>query len=302
MTWSRRLKALGSRRLQFKDGGGKARRRPAQVAGLLVLLAAVLSGLVSKAAAAAAAPLTGPLAAADPDRARLARIYERPEFVLARWTEAAADLVRNAFWAFLTRLQLLVQSGNLRPLAWAAAGLLLAFAVGVLIWLTRRLQSAPAVSSGSPRTQSLDVRDLEAEAFRLASAGNWVAAIRRLLRALLVQLDRRGWLPYDPSRSNGEVVRALRRRLGGLGDDLARLLTAADEVTFGGRRGSQPLWQEAEAAYGRLLAALTAEADASAVDRRSGEDPGEGPGEGPGAGPRPGAGVRDPGAESGVRL
>ncbi len=294
MTWSRRLKALSSRRLQFKDGGGKARRRPAQVAGLLVLLAAVLSGVVSKAAAAAAAPLPlGPLAAADPDRARLARIYERPEFVLARWTEAAADLVRNAFWAFLTRLQRLVQSGNLRPLAWAAAGLILAFAVGVLIWLTRRLQSAPAVSSGSPRAQSLDVRDLEAEAFRLASAGNWVAAIRRLLRALLVQLDRRGWLPYDPSRSNREVVRALRRRLGGLGDDLARLLTAADEVTFGGRRGSQPLWQEVEAAYGRLLAALTAEADASAVDRR--------PGEGPGAGPGPGAGVRDPGAESGVR-
>lgn len=248
MTCSKRRTALNSQQPQCRSMDGVPRRRPAAVAGLFAL------------------------AASDPDPERLARIYQRPDFVWARWTESLSDRVRDVVWTLLLRLQEFLAAGNLRPVAWVASGVLVVFAVALLIWLTRRLQSALVVPADAPRSEELHVPDLEAEALRLAASGNWVAAIRQLLRALLVALDRRGWLPYDPSRSNREVLRALRRRFRGMGDDLARLLTAADEVTFGGRRGSQPLWQEAEAAYRRLLAALTAEVEAQV--RESGRGPG----------------------------
>ncbi|MGE5589141.1 MAG: DUF4129 domain-containing protein [Bacillota bacterium] len=226
------------------------------------------------------------IANADPDPERLARIYQRPEFVWVRWTESVSDRIREVVWTLLLRLQEFLDLGSLRPVAWVAAGVLVAFAAGLLVWLTRRLQSAPVASAGAVRSAEMNAPDLEAEALRLASSGNWVAAIRQLLRALLVGLDRGGWLPYDPSRSNREVLRALRRRFRGTGDDLARLLAAADEVTFGGRSGSQPLWQEAEGAYRRLFAALTAEAEARAEGTRGNSGSG-----------RPSA----PGTESGVR-
>ncbi|MHB9146234.1 MAG: DUF4129 domain-containing protein [Symbiobacteriia bacterium] len=196
-------------------------------------------------------------AAGIPDQTRLARIYNRPEFVWARWRQAFAEWL-NALAKRLVDGLAAATGGNYAVLGWVGAAVIGVLALIGIIWLRRHLRGSPVLTSSGSRQTAVDPMELEAEAQRLAAAGHWADAIRQLLRAFLLQLDRRALLPFDPARTNREVARCLLPRHRTAAPELWRLLQAADEVTYGGRRASQPLWQEAEAGYRRALAVLVA--------------------------------------------
>lgn len=207
-------------------------------------------------------------AVVPPDPERLARIYRRPEFVLARWKEAFNTWL-NSFLDRLLRVFTGLDGGRVKFYGWLGFGLVLVLAVLAILWLRRRARRSVAVPLPWEQARHLDPAEMEADAHRLAAAGRWGDAVRQLLLAFLGHLDRRGLLPADPTRGNREVLRSLLRRSPGIGPDLRRFLTIADEVTYGGRRPSQPTWHETEASYRQVLAALAAPTAAPTTESES---------------------------------
>ena len=133
---------------------------------------------------------------------------------------------------------------------WLVIGWLAATAVALLahrVWTTVQAarRADPDAGSGagkSARAKPRTAADWEAEAARLAAEGRLREASAALYQALLLRLDGRGAVRFDPSKTPGDYRREARPH-----PEAARALTAFlrlfEPVAFGGRGLDAEGWE-----------------------------------------------------------
>jgi hypothetical protein len=94
----------------------------------------------------------------------------------------------------------------------------------------QRLEAPDAAPRRGPRT----AQDWEAEARRAAAAGNLREAALALYQAVLLRLDSRGAVRFDPSKTPGDYRREVRRHPE-LATPFGSFLRGFEPVAFGGR-------------------------------------------------------------------
>lgn len=181
----------------------------------------------------------------------VAAVYRRPEFAehhgFGEWLREQTARIDEFFGELLASL------ANLRStnpvlfwiiLAWLAATALAI--VGHLVWTAVQASrlaredapSAKRTPAGKPRTAA----DWEDEAVRLAAAGRLREASAALYQALLLRLDAREVVRFDPSKTPGDYRREARRH-----PQAAKALTAFlrlfEPVAFGGRDLDAEGWE-----------------------------------------------------------
>ncbi|HEX8359520.1 MAG TPA: DUF4129 domain-containing protein [Longimicrobium sp.] len=200
--------------------------------------------------------------AAGVERA-LREVYARPEFAppVQRWSfwRWMGELLEPVFRWIAETLGRFRGLGSSAPvLYWIVVVLLAALAAFLLVHLVRSSLGAmggdgPAAPRPEGARAPRGVGDWEAEARRAAAEGRLRDASLALYRALLLRLDARGVIRFDPAKTPGDY-----RREAGRHPETARTLAAFlrgfEPVAFGGR----PLDAEG---YERLRS-TAAEADA----------------------------------------
>lgn len=195
-------------------------------------------------------------AAADVERA-LAEVYARPEFAppVQRWSfwRWLGELLEPLFRRIAESLRGFRGLGDSAPVIyWVAVALLGALAAFLLVHLVRSsLAAMGGERAAAPRPEGAGALrgagDWEAEARRAAGEGRLRDAALALYRALLLRLDARGFVRFDPSKTPGDYRREVRPH-----PEAARtfstFLRGFEPVAFGGR----PLDAEG---YERLRAA-----------------------------------------------
>lgn len=180
-------------------------------------------------------PVPDPDPVSDPAsdaRARAAAhdILARPEF--DEYPDARGRGVRDALeslleWLFrqrdpveLPRAPALAPIPLPGPLAFLAIAIALLVLVAIVLWVTRPLRRAPRAPVAGPlegaADGAIDPRERAPDqwvddAARLAAERRYREALRALYLATLVALDRARLIRFDPTRTNGHYLRALRR-------------------------------------------------------------------------------------------
>jgi uncharacterized protein DUF4129 len=165
-----------------------------------------------------AAPLPG----AEQVRQALDHVYRRPEFAPPA-RSPVADLLR-AIGRWIGRVvdflipDFDVGAAGERTFLWILVALMAAVGVAVLLHLAGVLPRAWAQretggEGGALRRGGRASRaaEWEARAREAAGAGRWREAALALYQALLLRLDERGAVRYDPSKTPGDYRREARR-------------------------------------------------------------------------------------------
>ncbi|MFL5383529.1 MAG: DUF4129 domain-containing protein [Longimicrobiaceae bacterium] len=124
-----------------------------------------------------------------------------------------------------------------------AAALLLGHLVWTALQAARRAEPEVEPATGKAvKTKPRTAADWEAEAARLAAEGKLREAAAALYQALLLRLDGRGAVRFDPSKTPGDYRREARPH-----PEAARALTAFlrlfEPVAFGGRGLDREGWE-----------------------------------------------------------
>lgn len=182
----------------------------------------------------------------------VARVYARPEYQEQHGVREWISRMLAEGWAWV--LDKLGAFSGLRLthpwIFWLVLGWVGITAVALLahlVWTTlqaaRRGEPEPAAASGkSARVKPRTAADWEAEAARLAADGRLREASAALYQALLLRLDGRGAVRFDPSKTPGDYRREARphpdasRALGGF-------LRLFEPVAFGGRGLDADGWE-----------------------------------------------------------
>jgi len=180
------------------------------------------------------------------------RVYARPEYQVHHGFREWLARITNQAWAWLA--DRLGQFGELRgthPLIWwlvigwlaMSALALLAHIVWTMMQAAKRADdSEPAADAAPKRERPRTAAEWEAEAVRLAAAGRLREAAAALYQALLLRLDGRGAVRFDPSKTPGDYRREARAH-----PDAARALGAFlrlfEPVAFGGRGLDAEGWE-----------------------------------------------------------
>lgn len=177
----------------------------------------------------------------------LEQVYSRPEYAtremipLLRWLSDRWRDVTAAFMEIVSRLQLLERTQPV--LYWVVVGWLVLSAIGILahfasiafqLWRSRERtlrERDPSVNSGAA---ARGADGWEAEAGRAAAEGRLRDAALALYQALLLRLDARGSVRYDPSKTPGDYREEVARSLE-VGPLLDAFLRIFEPVAFGGR-------------------------------------------------------------------
>ncbi len=159
------------------------------------------------------------------------------EWLGRQWSE-----LKQSFWDVVERIRVLEVTAPVvywLILGWMVLSVL-AIAAHLAIsiaraWRARDRHEAEGRGDGlaggaRPRTPAA----WEAEARRLADAGRLREAAVALYQALLLRLDARGVVRYDPAKTPGEYRREARRDAAGAAA-LGAFLRAFEPVAFGGR-------------------------------------------------------------------
>jgi hypothetical protein len=124
-------------------------------------------------------------------------------------------------------------------LAWIVIAVLLAAVIAAVAWWMRGRQNTRsergALLAGGPST----ARDHRTEAERLATAGEWAAAIRERLRAIARDLEERVILDPRPGRTADELAAEAAAALPDLAEELQLGVQIFDDVWYGDRRGTR---------------------------------------------------------------
>lgn len=185
---------------------------------------------------------TAPLGVEDVEQA-LADVYARPE--LASASESALTVWLREGWQRLAEWVASLFGGirlggdGVSILGAIAVVVFVALAVVLALRLIRMRETwwpergiAPAMSPVGPVSRS--AAEWHAHARRLAEAGRWRDATLALYQALLLGLEARGVVRYDPSKTPGDYRRELR------GQDATRrrfdaFVTTWEPAAFGHR-------------------------------------------------------------------
>jgi len=182
----------------------------------------------------------------------VATVYSRPEYEERHGIREWFMQKLNGIFAWIA--DKLGSFGELRlshpwifwfVIAWLAiaAVLLLGHLVWTALRAARRAEPEPGAAAGKtvkarPRTAA----DWEAEAARLAAEGKLREAAAALYQALLLRLDGRGAVRFDPSKTPGDYRREARPH-----PEAARALTSFlrlfEPVAFGGRGLDREGWE-----------------------------------------------------------
>jgi hypothetical protein len=197
----------------------------------------------------------------------LEEVYARPEFADAD-VVTLMDRVRELLWRAL--VWFFDQVGGLRALEqtapvlfWIIVAWLVVSALAILGHLlyttftavgmgeraARGAASAPTASAPRPRTAD----DWEAAARRAAQEGRYREAALALYQALLLRLDARGAVRFDPAKTPGDYRREARRHPEAA-RALASFLRVFEPVAFGGRGLDPDGYERLRAAAGEAAA------------------------------------------------
>lgn len=183
---------------------------------------------------------------ADVERA-LREVYSRPEFAEReligplRWLADRWEALKAAFRGLVERINLLEHTEPV--LYWIIVGWLALSALAILghfgstawhAWSARERRGAAPRGGRAGSAGPVGAAEWEAEARRAAAAGRLREAALALYQALLLRLDARGALRYDPAKTPGEY------RWETMGSaEASRVLEAFlrgfEPVAFGGR-------------------------------------------------------------------
>ncbi len=141
----------------------------------------------------------------------------------------------------------LLQKTSSIPGGWFTAMvllILLVVAVVVAIQIARRtMRSKRGGDYELFEAGQLTAAQHRATAESYAGEGNWAAAIRHRLRAVARQLEEASVLNPAPGRTANELARDAGAALPHLTDELSQSATAFNDVTYGGRPGTQTSYQ-----------------------------------------------------------
>jgi hypothetical protein len=181
----------------------------------------------------------------------VARVYARPEYAerhgLREWINRK---LAEAFGWLGDRLGSFSELRLSHPWIWWTVVIWLVITVvvllGHLIWTTwqaaRRAEPAAPAAGKTARTRPRTAADWEAEAARLAAEGRLREASAALYQALLLRLDGRGAVRFDPSKTPGDYRREARPH-----PEAARalgvFLRLFEPVAFGGRALDAEGWE-----------------------------------------------------------
>lgn len=196
----------------------------------------------------------------DRDAAREAAQEElaKPIYPKGSWTERLSEWLDDLLFR-------LAQESSRVPGGWLTIGVLLVLSLIAVVVATRVASRTLRTNRGDVALfdgQELGAAEHRATAERHAALGEWEPAIRHRLRAAARHLEETGVLHPAPGRTATELGRDAGRVLPQLTDDLASATTVFNDVTYGGRPGS-------EAAY-RVVADLDDRLRSSASRRMPG--------------------------------
>lgn len=186
-------------------------------------------------------------------QAAVERVYARPDYQERHGIREWLAGIVSRFWAWVAdQLQAFGELKVTHPWIWWLVVSWLVITVlallAHLIWTTlqaaRRGEDAGPEGAGAksrapkPRTAA----DWEAEAARLAAEGRMRQAAAALYQALLLRLDGRGAVRFDPSKTPGDYRREARKQPEA-SQRLNAFLRLFEPVAFGGRRLDAEGWE-----------------------------------------------------------
>ena len=199
---------------------------------------------------ALAAGKLGAQGTADPShtRAAIEEVLARPEFAdLHADPHALQRLIAQWFLSLFERIHSVIR--HLPPwllwiiVAWMVLTLLAILAHLIYtLWKLLGGLSRPSAAGSSARRRGMEllgIRDLNfdsvyAEACRLMTAGDWLAATRYYYVAAILWLDRQGAIAFRPSKTNGDYLGELRAQTG-LQGPFGRLTERFESIIYAGQ-------------------------------------------------------------------
>lgn len=141
----------------------------------------------------------------------------------------------------------IVTKGDLLPGGWFTIAVLLIVLVIATVVVIRLARKTMRTNRGGDH-QLFGSTELSAGRHRdaaqqCAARGEWAAAIRHRLRAIARHLEETGVLTAVPGRTANELARDAGASLPALADELTRAATAFNDVTYGQRPGTPPIYQ-----------------------------------------------------------
>jgi hypothetical protein len=168
------------------------------------------------------------------------RELAKPIYPKASLTERLSDWLDELIYR-------IVQEGSSLPGGWFTISVLLIIltvAIVVAVRIARRTMRTNR--GGEPAlfdSHELTAAQHRATAERHATEGNWTAAIRHRLRAIARQLEEDGMLDPVPGRTATELGRAAGAVIPALKSEFDRAAEAFNDVTYGERPGTEPVYR-----------------------------------------------------------
>jgi hypothetical protein len=181
----------------------------------------------------------------------LDKVYHRPELMpehtsgwlarLGEWWNAVLDWIGNLVGGLLDRLHVMQHAAPV--LFWVLVGWLAVSAVAIAVhlvltfmqgWTARERAADAQVPAAEAAARPRTPEAWEDEARRAVAQGRLRDAAVATYQALLLRLDARGVVRYDPAKTPGEYRRETRRDPAVAGA-FGGFLRAFEPVAFGGR-------------------------------------------------------------------
>ena len=185
-----------------------------------------------------------------------ARELARRELTAQVYRDAEPSLwERASTWAWEHFNELLAKAGSaVGGLGWVLLLVVLVVAVVVVIawragWVERRHRRQSAVVFEDLPASAAEHRR---RADHAADLAQWDTAVVESFRALVRDLEERGWLDARPGRTADEAAREAGRHFSDAAGDLAAAAAVFDEVAYGGRDGSREAFELVRATDDRV--------------------------------------------------
>jgi hypothetical protein len=141
----------------------------------------------------------------------------------------------------------IIEKGSSVPGGWLTITVLVTLLIAAVVVAVRIARRTIRTRAGGDY-QLFDAGQLTAAQYRaiaerFAAERDWTAAIRHRLRAVARGLEENGILQPVPGRTASELAADAAGRLPALTADLSRSATAFNDVTYGGRPGTQSSYQ-----------------------------------------------------------
>jgi Domain of unknown function (DUF4129) len=169
------------------------------------------------------------------------RELAKPIYPKASLTERITDWIHE--WIYR-----LILKGSSLPGGWFTIAVLLIIVAVLVVIAVRIARRTMRTNRGMDYrlfgSDELTAAEHRAAAQQSAAQGDWVAAIRHRLRAIARQLEETGVVTPVPGRTATELAHDAGQSLPALASELLRAATSFNEVTYGGRPGTESAYRQ----------------------------------------------------------